>query len=447
MTTSRRDVLAAVLALAACSDRKPPEEPVATEIPEPPRVPPPKKETDSCVGLEVPGEPPGMPDEPGPVDPPAVPIARPEGLRGFFESLARLVRGTANDSVRIAVFGDSNLTMDFQTGRLRRKMQRWFGDAGHGFVALGKPWSHYRHMDVRHDVNSGWQSYAITTKPTGDGFYGLGGICAENYGLARAYVGTAPTGAPVGTHASRFDFFYIARPKSGVVDLVLDGTAPLRLDTKADKIGLGVHRVDAADAPHQLDVVAVNGSTRVVGVALEREKPGVVVDSFGVGSLNTKSLGRHDGDLFSEMMGKRRYDLVVFLTGANDLFTMDAVPDTLRKVMGWTRRTLPEVSFLIVTPPDRGLKRSMKETQAVVAQRLAFAAEEGVPLWDQFEAMGGAGSMARFVRSNYAVNDAIHFNERGGAFIADRLLDALMSAFASYVEAHPAAGCAPRSAG
>ena len=49
------------------------------------------------------------------------------------------VRGKAKDHVRIAVYGDSNMTMDFITGSMRRLLQGKYGDGGHGYVAMGRP--------------------------------------------------------------------------------------------------------------------------------------------------------------------------------------------------------------------------------------------------------------------------------------------------------------------
>jgi lysophospholipase L1-like esterase len=49
--------------------------------------------------------------------------------------------------------------------------------------------------------------------------------------------------------------------------------------------------------------------------------------------------------------------------------------------------------------------------------------------------------MAKFLAMNLTQGDGIHFNARGGAFVADRLVDALGRAFARWAETHPRAGC------
>lgn len=377
------------------------------------------------------------------IDPPVPSIESPEALDGFYAALAELARGRAKDHVRIAVFGDSNLTMDFPTGHLRRALQGRFGDGGHGFVALGKPWSHYRHMDVRHDIVSGWRAYAVTTSPTGDGLYGLGGIAVENrWQGAVTFAGTAPEGAPVGTRAGRFDVFFLTRPRGGEFEIKVDGVSRGRTSTRASERTLGLAHVDADDGPHELEVISRSPEiVRLFGVSLEREEKGVVVDTFGVGSLNTKTMTRYDPDLVAKMLRARRYDLIVYMTGANDLFTMDAVPEALHSLIATERAALPDVSVLVLTPADRGRGRSFPPTLRVVAQRRELAKVEGAAFWDLWSAMGGRDSMKRFVDAKLAFDDAVHFTDEGGAFVGERLDHALMEGFVRYLESHPEAGC------
>jgi lysophospholipase L1-like esterase len=384
-----------------------------------------------------------LPPERAPFDPPRIAIEHPERLAPFYEALAELARGGSTRHVRIAVFGDSNLTMDFTTGRMRRALQLRFGDAGHGFVALGRPWSHYRHMDVEHGVVSGWRAYAITTSPTGDGLYGLGGIAVENqWQGAVTFVGTAKEGAPVGTSAERFFVYSLKRPRGGAFQVRLDGRRVARVDTDADAPKLEQTLIEAPAGPHRLDVIASSPSVvRVFGVALEAARPGIIVDSFGVGSLNTKTMAKNDPRLVKDMLAARRYDLLVHMTGANDVFTMDAVPEALKTILAAEREALPNAAILLVTPADRGFAKTFKPTVRVVAQRHELADREGVALWDQFAAMGGEGSMRRFVEAKLAYDDAVHFTEAGGAFMGDRLVDALLASFDAYLAVRPDAGC------
>ena len=76
-----------------------------------------------------------------PFDLPLPPLIDSEarGLASFYRRFAELLRGKANDHVRIAFYGDSNLTEDLLTGEMRRVLQARYDDAGHGYVAFDKP--------------------------------------------------------------------------------------------------------------------------------------------------------------------------------------------------------------------------------------------------------------------------------------------------------------------
>lgn len=394
----------------------------------------------SCPGLDVP-----LPDIPfGVEDPPAPRIVDPQVLAPFFDKAAVLLRGRAKDHIRIAVYGDSNLTMDFQTGAMRRRLQGQYGDAGHGFVALGRPWSHYKHMDVRHDIARGFETYVVTTKPLMDSGYGLSGIAVESaFGNATTWVATANKDAPIGTQASRLEIYHLKDAHYGTFEILVDDVKVATVNSESDERGVGVARVDMPDAPHLIHVVSNHPRKRVrlLGAVLERGKPSFVVDSFGVGALNSRAMAREDPLINKAMLQQRRYDLVVFMTGANDGFTLDETPGHMKTLIERQREALPGVPILVVTPADRGKDHSFRPTIDVVEQRKEIAKNNGAALWDLWEAMGGRGSMKRFKQRGLARFDYIHFNQPGGMWAGDRLTYALMRELALYAKERPELGC------
>src|SRR5437879_5813204 len=56
----------------------------------------------------------------------------------------------------IVHYGDSPTTADLITGDIRSQLQKRFGDAGHGFILVAKPWAWYQHEGVQLSA-SGWQ--------------------------------------------------------------------------------------------------------------------------------------------------------------------------------------------------------------------------------------------------------------------------------------------------
>lgn len=380
------------------------------------------------------------------LDPPVPDVLEPGGavMGPFYEKLAKLLRGKATDHVRIGVLGDSNMTMDFITGRMRRELQSRYGDAGHGFVALAKPWSHYLHRDVFQDMQFGYTAYAISTKPTMDAYYGFSGIVAESSQQgAITSIGTASPPSIVGLSVGQFDVFYLKHPLYGTFTVRIDGKDVETITTTSPEIGVGHYRVKVEDGPHRADLVAASPRpVRFLGATLEREKPGIIVDSLGVGAMNTRCMTRESPEFNQEMLRIRPYDLVVFMTGANDIYQKPDVPGWLEKVIAPYRASNPAIPILLVTPPDRGETESYAPTLEIIAQRRELAEKLQTGFWSMFEAMGGDASMSRFRRLKLAYSDAVHFNEAGGAWIADRFTYALWRGFMAYLDANPCAGAA-----
>ncbi|MEI7894548.1 MAG: hypothetical protein WCI05_15745, partial [Myxococcales bacterium] len=224
-------------------------------------------------------------------DPPVPPVVDPNhrAMEPFYRRWAELLRGQAKDHLRIAVYGDSNGTMDFMTGAMRRALQGKYGDAGHGYVSIGQPWNWYRHRDVKVTLMTGtWESFTVTTKPVLDGFYGQALIMAESLqNGATAWISTADADAPVGTRATSLEVYFLRGPRGGVFDVMADGVRLATVDTSAKEHAAGFERVSVADGPHKFALVARSTKrVRIFGVVLEREPPSVQVDGLGVGSLN-----------------------------------------------------------------------------------------------------------------------------------------------------------------
>src|SRR5204862_4135186 len=69
-------------------------------------------------------------------------------LGRFYDALERTERREPGAITRIVHYGDSPTTADMITGDVRLMLQRRFGDAGHGFSLVAKPWAWYEHRDV-----------------------------------------------------------------------------------------------------------------------------------------------------------------------------------------------------------------------------------------------------------------------------------------------------------
>jgi hypothetical protein len=399
------------------------------------------------------------PPSPGSVeglDPPLVDVEDPHGtLAPFFQRFARVVRGRAQGPVRIGVYGDSNGTMDYMTGEMRRVLQTSFGDAGHGFMALARPWKWYRHQYVVADyMHDAWSAFTVTTHPTPamDPWYGPGLIVAQSHQTGAAtWIATAPEGAPVGTHVTRLEAWYLKWPPGGAFDVRIDGEVRASADTRAEgEPHFGFVAVDVPDGPHRMMMVTKSARpVRLLGAVLERQmagsQGGFQVDGLGVGSLNCLCVLRESEELDREIFAHRPYDLVVFHIGSNtwNPAVLDPV-ECMTSVIARLRRAMPGTSILLMTPPDWGLdgaKKTPPWLKKAEAQLHQASVEGKTAFFDFRSAMGGEGSMARFQQLRMTQGDGVHFNARGGEFVGERVVDALVRSFARWADATPRAGC------
>jgi lysophospholipase L1-like esterase len=105
---------------------------------------------------------------------------RGKGLKRLFRRLVLVQRRARRSRLSIVVMGDSHTAGDSLAGEIRSQLQRAFGDGGHGYLHVGKPWSAYRHRDVRYSIHGPWKYYYILTwnkpKQPRDWLYGAGGV-------------------------------------------------------------------------------------------------------------------------------------------------------------------------------------------------------------------------------------------------------------------------------
>ena len=163
----------------------------------------------------------------------AVSIDDDEGvLVPFFEKLQRTERGEPGAITRISHFGDSPVTGDLISGEARARLQKDFGDAGHGFVLAASPWGWYGHNGVTLKA-SGWKPLSPVLTSGDGGHHGLGIVSFVGRGGAKSEVEVAGGGF------TRLEVSYLERPGGGRFTIATDDGPEAEVDTK------GTERKDA----------------------------------------------------------------------------------------------------------------------------------------------------------------------------------------------------------
>ena len=377
------------------------------------------------------------------VEQPPVPITDPDGrgLGGFYQALHQTERKEPGAITRVLHFGDSIIVSDYISATLRRRLQKQFGDAGHGFMLVANPWPAYFHNDVYRFASSGWLVRRIVGPLAPDGLYGLGCVSFRAPPGARARFGTAKRGR-YGRAVSRFELLYYQQPGGGQLQINLDGQPHSMIDTNGEEKKVTSTVIRTPDGEHMLEVVTTKGYSRVFGVVLERDVPGVVLDAIGIQGARARFLDKQDDAHWAQQLKWRKPHLLLYQFGANEsgdgfAYPMDEYFRTLVDVLRQGKQAVPQAGCLVVGAMDRASKRgtelrSMAVIPALVKEQRKAAAEVGCAFWDTFEAMGGHGAMPAWVRRGLGQADLTHPTGYGCEVLGKWIYRALMQGYSAY---------------
>ena len=388
---------------------------------------------------------------PGDEGPVPLPIENAERLDYYFGKLTRTELGLEGAITRAGQWGDSVIGGDGLTEAIRRKLQTRFGDAGHGFHAMGKYSRWYNHRGVRYQEVRGWDTCLIIFKCQRDTMrYGYGGVVSTARGNALSRFQTMPAEPPpgIGDKVSRFEVWYQKRPDGGGLEIRVDGEVSRVVDTRAPSIDDDVETLRVPDGQHSFEVAALgSGVARAYGVVMERDVPGVVWDELALIGSFTQRLDFQNAEHFAGQIQRRDIDLMVFMFGGNDLArekgdlkdTTDPYEREYARVIRKFRAGKPQASCLVMSLTDHAHRVDNAIVSRGIVARLAHAqrrvaAAEGCAFYDTFDANGGPGTIERWRKAKppLASPDLRHPTVTGQRHIATLLYYALMKAYGEY---------------
>jgi lysophospholipase L1-like esterase len=362
----------------------------------------------------------------------------------FYLSLLELEQRRRNRPVRVAHYGDSPTTADLITGDVRELLQERWGDAGHGFILIAKPWAWYSHRNV--DVSgSGW---AIDTAVGGkrNGEYGYGGAAFDGSTGAKSRLSLADGGY------TKVELSYMASPSGGLVSISANGKQLKTIDTRADDRAPAFAGTDLPADSHTLDLRVSGGKVRLFGVVLSKatngKRAGITYDSLGLNGATTMVLSRiFNQDLWATELQHRSLDLVIINYGTNESgfqsFVENQYEGELRMAIQRVRAALPAASILVMSPMDRGQRmdgeiRTMPTIPQIVDIQRKVASETGCAFFDTYDAMGGDSTMERWydTQPRMVAADLIHPSPKGARLVAEAFVNQIEAGYMSYRQRH-----------
>ncbi len=366
-----------------------------------------------------------------------IPVEDPRGsaLRSFHAALRRAERGEGQ--ARVVVYGASHVASDTWTSMTRRLLQARFGDAGHGFVLPAAPWRNYRHDGVTvESPRRGWEARRYYRGQSAPERFGLAGVAVETDSPAWGRVTTSHS------NASRYELFYEVQPGGGTFDVIIDGQLTTRVPTAAPT-NIGAYQLfSLPDGPHTFEVRPHgDGRVKLYGVAVERETPGVVLDTLGINGARAASQLQWDESLYQEHLRRRMPDLVILAYGTNesgdDEQPIERYEADLRAVVERMQRTVPTASCLLVGPSDRpivardGSAAPRARTFEVIAAQRRVAREYGCGFFDLVLFGGGPLHMMQWSAASpaWGASDHIHFTRRAYDRLGQVVANALVASY------------------
>ncbi len=325
-----------------------------------------------------------------------------DNLRAFYLALWRTELGAPGAITRVLHYGDSPVTADSITADVRSLLQQHFGDAGHGFVLVAKPWAWYGHRGVEVE-GKGWLINAATQVRARDGFHGLGGVSFEGDAGASSRFTLAEDHAQMEVH-------FMRQPGGGVVMVEASGQKIGEVETEGTDDQPGYQTFPLNPGAREINLSVARGPVRLFGVSFERNTRGVIYNSLGLNGGQVQTVVRYfDKPQWTEELQHQHPDLVVINYGTNESIYADYIersyPGELRQVIESVKAAVPRASVLIMSPMDRGQRDSNSRITTVptlprlVEIQRQMALELDCAFFNTFQAMGGAGTMARWYDS------------------------------------------------
>lgn len=363
-------------------------------------------------------------------------------LKHFFEALNNIKK--QKGKVRIAYFGDSMIEGDLITQDLRGEMQETFGGNGVGFVPITSIVAGFR-TSIIHQFG-GWTTRTLLDNIPAGHVLGISG-----YSFTPEITGKADTNSSTGgswvkyvaVKQKHLDKFYKTKLLYG--------------KTNGDNyavINNAHYKLDGANPVNQV-VIDNGGGAQSISAKFQSAAPidifgfsmesdtGVYVDNFSFRGNSGFPLVKVPQNVYSGTGDCLGYDLIVLEYGLNavspEVTDFSWYERGMMNVIRHIQASFPNTSILLISVGDKsyrknGVYQTDPSVPLLVKLQKQMAQQTGCAYWSLYDAMGGEGSMVKWVEGDtvMANKDYTHFNFRGAHKVGKLLYTKLMSEYNDY---------------
>ncbi len=360
-------------------------------------------------------------------------------LHSFYNKIS-----TAEDSgkvIRILHMGDSQIEGDRISKYLRERFQTNFKGSGPGLVPLYDP--HKQFPSVWISNEGVWREHLVYLYPRliVSNQYGILGKVAkiDSIGESSVMISQSSMALPKASHfyKSRLFLKNISKPLAikAYWGRTLISTDSLSVDDQLTEINWTFKT-----APRKFELhFESEESPLFLGLSLD-SLSGVAVDNIPMRGQSSPRLDKTDTYLFKSMADYMNIGMVILQYGTNIVPTVTEDYNfyriTFYRQLEILKKTMPGVPVVVVGVGDvgklsEGKVESYKHIVKIKEAQKQAAFKAGFAFFDLFEAMGGEGSILKWVNEDprLAMSDYTHFNKQGGKKVADWIYDAIMNEY------------------
>ena len=333
---------------------------------------------------------------------------------------------------RIMHYGDSQLEGDRMTGVLREYFQSTFGGNGPGMAPAVQTLSSATVTvtttpELPHYMYFGSSDFHANHKR-----YGPLAQVAEVTDSA-TFVVKAHGGSNY-PHCRSFRRVSVLLSGSGRLAIPLSETDTVELKSSLDSTyhGLCISSVMLPSAVSRATIKAC-GNMEIYGLMLDGGG-GVSVDNIAMRGVSGTLFTSIERQTLAPFFSQQNVSLIILQYGGNSVpYLRDSrgISNYKRQLMAQIalfRQMSPASRILFIGPSDMATAdgeemKTYPRLPEIVDSLRAAALESGVAFWNMYRAMGGRGSMVRWVEANpqLAGEDYIHFTPRGSRKMAELL--------------------------
>ena len=361
-------------------------------------------------------------------------------LSHFFQSLNLIKK--KKHKTRIAYFGDSMIEGDLITQDFRECLQDYFGGSGVGYVPITSIVSGFR-TSVFHSFD-GWTTYNLLENIPAGHSLGIAGYCFVPNTINVVDTTNTTSGSYVKytavkrKHLDKFMQTKLIYGKSeGENFVVINGSRYKLSGTNP------VNELVVNTASQQVNArFQCKSPIDVYGFSLESDS-GVFVDNFSFRGNSGLPIQKVKQAIYTATNQCLDYDLIILEYGLNAV--NPSVTDFswyergMNVVIKHMQASFPNASILLISVGDKsyrkdGVYQTDPSVPILVEAQKRMAKENKLAFWSLYDAMGGNGSMVKWVEGDtaFANRDYTHFNFKGAHKVGKLLFSKIISEYNDY---------------